>query len=366
MNRMASFVGAVVLSALIGCDREGGSAGSGATQVSSQASSGAAVALTGAGSTFVKPLCDTWSAEYPKVRPGVRINYQGIGSGGGIKQITEKTVDFGATDGPMTDEQLKKASGEILHIPITMGAVVPIYNLPQGKKPLIFNGPVLAELFLGKITKWNDPRLVQLNPDAGLPDRPITIVHRSDGSGTTYIWTDYLAKVSKEWLAGPGHATTVNWPVGRGAKGNDGVAADVKQNEGSLGYVELIYAANNNIAYGDVQNAGGRPVHASTESVSAAAATLTTIPPDLRVSITNAQGENAYPISGFTWALVYKEQSDAAKGQAVVEFLWWATHDGQASSTPLHYAPLPAEFVPLVEAKLSSVSAAGKPLLARR
>jgi len=382
MKGIASLLLATVLALLAGCDRDGGSSTSstapqgasggasagtsagpsaGSATVASS-STGASVGLTGAGSTFVKPLMDKWSSEYPKSHPGFRLNYQGIGSGGGIKQISERTVDFGATDGPMTDDQLKKASGEILHIPVTMGAVVPIYNLPQVKKSLVFSGPVLADLFLGKINKWNDPRLVELNPDAGLPDEPVTIVHRSDGSGTTYIFTDYLAKVSKDWAGGPGKATTVNWPVGRGAKGNDGVAGDVKQNQGSLGYVELIYAANNNITYGDVQNAAGKPVHASEQSVSAAAGALKTIPPDLRVSITNVEGDNAYPISGFVWVLVYKEQSDAAKGQATVDFLWWATHEGQAMAAPMHYAPLPAEFIPLVEGKLSSVTAGGKSL----
>ncbi len=324
---------------------------------------GGNVSLTGAGATFPQPLYAKWAAHYAQMHREVGINYQGIGSGGGIKQITEKTVDFGATDGPMTDAQLQKASGELLHIPMTLGAVVPIYNLPQVTKPLVFSGPVLADLFLGKITKWNDPQLVQLNPDAGLPDQPVTVVHRSDGSGTTYIFTDYLSKVSPAWKSGPGKATTVNWPSGRGAKGNDGVAADVKQNEGSLGYVELIYAANNNIAYGDVVNAAGQPVHASIESVSAAAGTLKDIPPDLRMSITNAEGEGAYPISGMTWILLYKQQENEAKGKALVEFLWWATHDGQALAAPLHYAPLPKELLPLIEAKLKSVTAGSKPLL---
>jgi phosphate transport system substrate-binding protein len=223
---------------------------------------------------------------------------------------------------------------------------------------------VLGDLFLGKITKWNDPRLVELNPDAALPDQSVTIVHRSDGSGTTYILTDYLSKANKDWAAGPGKATTVNWPVGRGAKGNDGVAGDVKQNEGSLGYVELIYAANNNIAYGDVVNASGKTVHASEESVSAAAAGMKSPPEDLRMSITNVEGEGAYPISGFVWALVYKDQADATKGKSVVEFLWWATHDGQSLAAPMHYAPLPAEFSPLVEKKLKGVTAGGQAVLA--
>jgi phosphate transport system substrate-binding protein len=324
----------------------------------------AEVQLTGAGATFPKPLYDKWVSEYTKSHPDVKINYQGIGSGGGIKQITEKTVDFGASDGPMTEQQLAKAPG-ILHIPMTMGAVGPIYNLPgvSQDKPLIFSGPVLAEMFMGKITKWNDSKLAELNPGAQLPNQPVTIVHRSDGSGTTYIWTDYLAKVGDAWKSGPGKATTVNWPAGRGAKGNDGVAADVKQNPGSLGYVELIYAANNNISFGDVIGASGKPVHATEASVSAAAATLKDIPQDLRVSITNAPGDNAYPISSFTWILLYKDQPDAAKGKALVDFLWWATHDGQAYAAPLHYAPLPKEFMPQIESKLKAISGGGTALL---
>ncbi len=322
------------------------------------------VSLTGAGATFPKPLYEKWSSEYTKSHPDVRINYQGIGSGGGIKQISEKTVDFGATDGPMTDKQLKKAAG-VLHIPMVMGAVVPIYNLPGvGDKPLVFSGPVLADLFLGKIKNWNDAKIAALNPGVNLPDMPVTIVHRSDGSGTTYIFTDYLAKVSDEWKSGPGKATTVNWPAGRGAKGNDGVAGDVKQNPGSLGYVELIYAANNGIAFGDVINANGKAVHASEESVSAAAASLKNPAEDLRISIANAEGDAAYPISSFTWMLVYKEQGDGPKAKALVEFLWWCTHDGQAMASPLHYAPIPKEFLPMVEAKLKSVTANGKAVLA--
>jgi phosphate transport system substrate-binding protein len=322
------------------------------------------VELTGAGATFPKPLYDKWASEYSRQHPDVRINYQGIGSGGGIKQITEKTVDFGASDGPMTDKQLEKAPG-VLHVPMTLGAVVPVYNLPgvAREKPLIFDGEVLADLFSGKIARWNDAKLASLNPGVNLPDRRVTIVHRSDGSGTTYIWTDYLSRVSEDWKKGPGKATTVMWPVGRGAKGNDGVAADVKQNEGSLGYVELIYAANNNIAYGDVMNASGNAIHASVQSVSAAAATLKNPPDDLRVSLVNAPGDSAYPISSFTWILVYQDEADAGKAKALTEFLWWCVHEGQALSAPLHYAPLPAEFTPLVERKLKSVSSQGKPVL---
>lgn len=333
----------------MGCD--GGESGSGG--------SGGSVSLTGAGATFPKPLYEKWAADYASAKPGVSINYQGIGSGGGIKQISGQTVDFGATDGPMSDEQIAKAPAKLLHIPTVLGAVVPIYNVEGVSKELVFSGPVLADLFLGKITKWNDPRLVELNPEAKLPDKPVTIVHRSDGSGTTFIWTDYLAKVSPAWKAGPGNATTVNWPVGRGAKGNDGVAADVKQNAGSLGYVELIYSANNNIPSGAVMNADGKAVRASEDSVSAAAAGLKDPPADLRISITNAPGADAYPISSLTWILVYEEQPDAAKGKALVDFLWWVTHDGQAAAAPLHYAPLPKTFVPLVEAKLKSITVKG-------
>ena len=308
-----------------------------------------------------------WAAQYSRMHGDVRINYQGIGSGGGIKQITERTVDFGATDGPMTDSQLQKAKGELLHIPTVLGAVVPIYNLPgvASEKRLIFSGSVLADLFLGKITKWNDPKIAELNPGVSLPDKPVTIVHRSDGSGTTYIFTDYLSKISSEWEKGPSRLTTVNWPVGRGAKGNDGVAgtADVKQNEGSLGYVELIYAANNNISYGDVINAAGKPIHATIESVTAAAGSIKDPAEDLRISITNAPGDEAYPISSLTWILVYREQSDASKGKALVDFLWWATHDGQSFASPLQYAPLPKGLIPLVEKKLKGINAGGSPAL---
>ena len=345
-------IGAAVYLPCAGCDSRSGSSPS------------AAVSLTGAGATFPKPLYEKWAAEYMRMHADVRINYQGIGSGGGIKQISERTVDFGATDGPMTDEQLAKAPG-ILHVPMTLGAVVPIYNLPNPAKPLIFTGPVLADLFLGRIRKWNDPRLVELNPDAKLPDLPVTVVHRSDGSGTTYVFTDYLSKVSKDWAAGPGRSTTVNWPVGRGAKGNDGVAADVKQNVGSLGYVELIYAANNNIAYGDVRNRAGRLIHATPAAVSAAAS-IENVPEDLRISITDAPGDAAYPISSLTWILAYQNQSDAARGRALTDFLWWATHDGQALAAPLSYAPLPREIIPAIERKLRSITAGGQSLLAQR
>jgi phosphate transport system substrate-binding protein len=317
-------------------------------------SAGGKVALSGAGSTFAGPLFTKWTSDYQKAKPDITVNYQAIGSGGGIKSITDKTVDFGATDGPMTDDQIAKAAG-ILHIPVTMGAVVPIYNLPGLSKALIFDGATLAGIYMGKITVWNDAKIAALNPGVTLPDRPITVVHRSDGSGTTYIWADYLSKNSDEWKSGPGKGTTVKWPVGRGGKGNDGVAGEVKQNEGSIGYVELIFAANNNIAFGDVKNPAGKIVHASEASVTAAAATLKDIPDDLRVSITNAPGDDSYPISSFTWALVYSQQADANKGKAVVDFLTWCIHDGQAMSGPMHYAPLPKPIVDRCDAKLKSI-----------
>ncbi len=331
------------------------------TDNGSPAAASGTIRLTGAGATFPDPLYEKWGAMYTKDHPGVLFNYQSIGSGGGIKQITDKSVDFGASDGPMTDAQLERAPG-ILHIPMTMGAVVPIYNLPV-KKRLVFTGPVLADMYMGKIVKWNDPALVKLNPDAELQDREITIVHRSDGSGTTYIFTDYLAKVSDEWKSKFGHSTTLKWPAGRGAKGNDGVAQDVKQNENSLGYVELIYAANNNIEYADMVNADGKTVHASTESVSSAAASLKEIPDDLRVSITNAPGADAYPISSLTWILVFQDQTDAVKAKALLDWLWWCVHDGQETCSPMHYAPLPKAFIPLDEKKLKSVKADGKSIL---
>ena len=302
-----------------------------------------------------------WGAVYAGEHLGINVNYQSIGSGGGIKQITDRSVDFGATDGPMTDKQLERASG-ILHIPVTMGAVVPIYHLDV-KKKLVFDGPLLADMYLGKITKWNDPALVKLNPDAGLPDRDITIVHRSDGSGTTYIFTEFLSKASEDWKSKYSFATTLKWPVGRGGKGNDGVAAEVKQSEGSLGYVELIYAANNKIEYADMVNAAGKTVHASPESVSAAAASLKELPDDLRMSVTNAPGPDAYPISGFTRLLVFQTQPEAAKAKVMLCWIWWCIHEGQELCAPMQYAPLPKAFIPLCEQKLKSVQADGKSVL---
>ncbi len=320
--------------------------------------------LNGAGATFPYPIYSKWMEVFGN-ETGIRVNYQSIGSGGGIKQITEKTVDFGASDGPMNDEQLKKAPGEILHIPTVMGAVVPTYNLPGVSAELKFTGDVLADIFLGKIKKWNDPRLTALNPGVNLPNKDIIVAHRSDGSGTTYIWVDYLSKVSGEWKEKVGRGTAVKWPTGLGGKGNEGVTALVKQNPYSLGYVELIYAEQNKLLHGSVKNRAGKFVKASLATVTEAAAAARRsgeIPEDLRMSITDAP--DGYPISGFTWLLVYKNQDDEARGKALVRYLWWAIHDGQKLAPSLKYAALPAEIREMAEDKVRLVSYKGKSLLA--
>jgi len=319
--------------------------------------------INGAGATFPYPIYSKWFAEYNKLKSNVQINYQSIGSGGGIRQLTNQTVFFGATDGPMTPEQMQGAPGKILHLPTVLGAVVPVYNLPGTSGEIKFNGPVLADIFLGKITKWNDPAIAKLNSGVTLPATDITVVHRSDGSGTSYIWVDYLAKVSPEWLKKVGVNTSVNWPVGLGGKGNEGVSGLVQQTPGSLGYVELIYALQNKIAYGSVQNAEGEFVRATIQAVTAAAgAAVKSMPKDFRVSITNATGAQAYPIASYTYILVYKDQKDQAKGKALVDFLWWGLHDGEAFAKGLLYAPLPADVVKRAEAKINSITAGGKPL----
>ena len=322
--------------------------------------------MNGAGATFPYPIYSKWFDEYTKVDPGVRFNYQSIGSGGGIRQISERTVDFGASDGPMTDEQLKKAPSELFHIPTVLGADVATYNLP-GSPKLRFTGEVLADIFLGKITKWNDERIASMNLGVSLPNEPLLVVHRSDGSGTTYIWVDYLSKVSKEWERKVGRGTSVNWPVGLGGKGNEGVAGQVKATPGSIGYVELAYAITNKMPVASVKNAAGRFVDPTIESTTAAAAgAAKDMPADFRVSITNAPGENAYPISSFTWLLVYKNQADEAKGKALVKFLWWAMHDGQKDQAALLYSPLPAPVVAKIEAKIKKITFAGHPIRALR
>jgi phosphate transport system substrate-binding protein len=311
--------------------------------------------INGAGATFPYPIYSKWFSEYGKLKK-VAINYQSIGSGGGIRQMTEQTVFFGATDGPMTNEQLQQAPGKVLHFPTVLGAVVPVYNIPNFKGEIKFNGPVLADIFLGKITKWNDPAIAKLNGGTTLPATDISVVHRSDGSGTSYIWVDYLAKVSPEWMKKVGVATSVKWPVGLGGKGNEGVAGLVQQTPGSIGYVELIYALQNKIAYGPVQNAEGEFVQANLQSVTAAAAAAAkNMPKDFRVSITNAPGKGVYPISSFTWILLYENPKDKNQSKVMVEFMKWALTDGQKFTTDLGYAPLPQEIVKLEMAALATI-----------
>jgi phosphate transport system substrate-binding protein len=322
--------------------------------------------VNGAGATFPYPIYSKWFDEYARIDGNVRFNYQSIGSGGGIRQVSERTVDFGATDGPMTDDQLKKAPGELLHIPTVMGAVAATYNLP-GSPKLRFTPDVLADIFLGKITKWNDDRIAKLNPGVSLPAQSIVVVHRSDGSGTTFIWVDYLCKVSPEWEQKVGRGTSVKWPVGLGGKGNEGVSGQVKSTPGALGYVELAYAIGNKLPVAAIRNGAGKFVEPSIESTTAAAASAAqTMPADFRVSLTNAPGDGAYPVASFTWLLVYKDQPDAVKGKAIVTFLWWATHEGQKYASDLLYAPLPAPVVKLIEGKIREITYQGKPLLAAR
>jgi phosphate transport system substrate-binding protein len=296
--------------------------------------------LTGAGATFPYPMYSKWFSEYSAAHPGVEINYQSIGSGGGIRQVTAGLVDFGATDGPATDEQLAASKTKLIHIPTVMGAVVPVFNVP-GVSDVKFSPDVLADIFLGKITVWNDGRIAKDNPGVNLPGQKIIVVHRSDGSGTTYIFTDYLSKVSTEWANGPGKGTSPSWPVGVGGKGNEGVAGLVRQLPGALGYVELIYALQNKISFGEIKNASGNWTKASIEGVTQAAASIKEMPADYRVSITNAPGKDAYPISSFTWLLVPLKSPDAAKGKVIKDLLSWIINSGESEASSLSYAPLP-------------------------
>ena len=309
--------------------------------------------INGAGATFPYPIYSKWFDEYVKVDPSVRFNYQSIGSGGGQKQILAQTVDFGASDGPMTDENLAKAPGKILHIPTVAGAVVMTYNVP-GNPSLKLDGETIADIFLGKIKKWNDPKIAATNAGVKLPDNEIVVVHRSDGSGTTFIFTDYLSKVSAEWKQKAGNNTSVNWPTGIGGKGNEGVSGQVKQTPGTIGYVELIYALQNKMPYADLKNAAGEFVKPTIESVTAALATAE-IPDDFRFSMTNAPGKEAYPIAGATWLLVYQQQKDAAKGKKLVEFLKWAAKDGEKMAKDLQYAPLPDTLQQRVLARIDEI-----------
>jgi phosphate transport system substrate-binding protein len=312
----------------------------------------ASTTINGAGATFPYPLYSKWFDDYQKLHSGVKINYQSIGSGGGIKQLTAQTVFFGASDMPMTDAQLKAAPGPILHFPTVLGGVVPVYNLGTAQaQPLRFSGPLLADIYLGKVKRWNDPAIAQLNAGVQLPATDIVVVHRSDGSGTTFIWCDFLSKTSPEFQQKVGASTSVQWPAGVGGKGNEGVAGLVKQTPGAIGYVELIYALQNRIAYGAVQNKAGAFVTASLDSVTAAAAGVT-MPDDFRVSITNADGKDAYPIASFTWMLYYRAPSDKARANTMVDFMKWALTDGQKETQALGYAPLPR---PVVDKELQAL-----------
>jgi phosphate transport system substrate-binding protein len=319
--------------------------------------------LTGAGATFPYPIYSKWFSDYA-AKTGVKINYQSIGSGGGIRQLSEQTVDFGATDAPMSDAELAKAKGgPVMHIPTVLGAVVVTYNVPELTKPLRLDGTTLADVFLGKITKWNDARIAALNAGAKLPATDILVVHRSDGSGTSYVFTDYLASASTEWATTPGKGKEVQWPVGLGGKGNEGVAGQVKQLPGSIGYVELAYAKQNKLAYADIRNAKGEFVTPTIGAVTAAAAGAVAKLPattDYRVSIVNAPGSGAYPISSFTWLLVYRTQPDAAKGKKLVDFVKWALTDGEKSAATLDYAPLPSSIAKQLIRQLGTVSFAAR------
>lgn len=319
--------------------------------------------LTGAGATFPNPLYTRWFSDYKSsVASGVEVNYQSIGSGGGINQITEKTVDFGASDAPMSDDELSKAAG-VQHIPTTLGAVVMTYNVDGVSAPLKLDGDTIAKIYLGKITKWNDPAIAGQNSGVTLPSADIAVVHRSDGSGTTFVFTDYLSHVSADWKDGPGTSKNPQWPVGLGGQGNEGVSQQIKQNKNSIGYVELVYTQQNNLPAAQVKNKSGDYVTPSTDSTSLAASGVT-IPADYRTSIVDSPTKGAYPIASFTYILLYKAQTDATKGKALVDLLWWAIHDGQKTTTELGYAPLPKEVVAMVEKTLTTdITANGQPIL---
>jgi phosphate transport system substrate-binding protein len=318
--------------------------------------------LTGAGATFPYPLYSKWFDVYNQ-KFGIKVNYQSLGSGAGIQQLTQKTVDFGASDAAMTDEQIKTTGAEVLHIPTTMGPVAVTYNVQGIDKGLKLSGETLAGIFLGTIKKWNDPKIAADNSGVKLPDADMVVVHRSDGSGTSNIFTDYLSNVSPDWKSKVGMGTSVNWPAGLGAKGNEGVAGGVKDNPGSIGYVELAYAVQNKLPFAFIKNQAGQFIEPSLDATTAAAAALASkMPEDLRVSIVNAPGDRSYPISGYTYLLVYKNQLDGPKGQSLVNFLWWAVHDGEGYAKDLMYAPLPPDVVAKDEVKIKSITFQGKPL----
>ncbi len=315
--------------------------------------------LNGAGATFPYPIYSKWFSEYHNLHSDIQINYQSLGSGAGIRQVSEGTVDFGASDMPMKDDQLKQAQEKlktkVLNIPTVLGAVVPIYNIPKVNAELKFTPDLLADIFLGKISNWNDPAIAKVNPDVKFPDQPIVVVHRSDGSGTTFVWTDYLSKVSADWKNTVGADTSVKWPRGMGGKGNEGVAGFVRNLPGSIGYVELIYALQNNISFGSVRNAAGTFLKATLAGVTAAAGSAPKMPADFRVSITNAPGKDAYPISSFTWLLIPQQSKDPAKGKVLVDFLNWMVSDGQKMTTALAYAPLPDNVAAKVRETIKTV-----------
>lgn len=348
----AFFVLSIVLLSL-GCSGQSGG-GAGGT---------GAVRLNGMGATFPYPLYQKWMSEYGKINPNARIDYNSQGSGAGVQGILKQTVDFGASDGPMTDAELKTASSEILHIPTVLGAVVLTYNLPGVSQPLRFSPEVIADIFLGKIKKWNDERMRRDNEGVNLPDTNITVVHRSDGSGTSDVFTDYLSKVSPEWKEKVGRNKSPQWPTGIGGKGNEGVTGQIKNTPNTIGYVELAYAVQNKLPVAPIKNRAGNFVEPSLDAVTAAAAeTVDSIPEDLRASITDAGGAGVYPISSYTYILVYKDQKDAVKGKLLVDFLWWGIHDGEKFAKDLQYAPLPEEIVKRAEAKINSITSGGKPL----
>jgi phosphate transport system substrate-binding protein len=311
--------------------------------------------LNGAGATFPYPMYSKWFSEYHKAHPEIEINYQPIGSGGGIRQVLAGTVDFGGSDATMSDEQLSQSKTKILHIPTVLGAVVPAYNIPGVSGEVKFTSQALAGIFLGKITSWNDPAIAEANPGVNFPNQPIVVIHRSDGSGTSFIFTDYLSKISPDWQGGPNKGASVKWPVGLGGKGNEGVAGMIRQMQGAIGYIELIYAVQNKIPYGVVKNAAGDFVKASLESVTAAAASAPKMPADFRVSITNAPGKDAYPISSFTWLLIPAQSKDAAKGKIIADFLNWMVNDGQKMTADLTYAPLPDNVAAKVKEAIKQV-----------
>jgi phosphate transport system substrate-binding protein len=311
--------------------------------------------LNGAGATFPNPMYSKWFSEYHKLHSDIQINYQPIGSGGGIRQVIAGTVDFGASDMPMTDDQLKEAKFKVLNIPTVLGAVVPAYNIPGVTGEVKFTPEALAGIFLGHVTKWNDKSITGANPGVNLPDKEIIVIHRSDGSGTSFIWTDYLSKVSGDWKGQVGSGTSVKWPIGLGGKGNEGVAGLIRQMQGSIGYVELIYAMQNNINYGSVKNSSGAFLKASLDGVTAAAASAPKMPADFRVSITNAPGKDAYPISSFTWLLIPAQSKDAAKGKILADFLSWMVTDGQKMTNALSYAPLPDNVAAKVKDTIKQV-----------